>query len=50
MKIYIELDAPDDFRASLCMQPYIEAEIAADRWAWYPELKQRTGIQRDEGG
>lgn len=35
MKIYIEIDVPGNWADRLDMQPYIEKEVAADRWSWH---------------
>jgi hypothetical protein len=34
MQINIVVEVPDNWEQRLDMQPTIEAEIAADRWAW----------------
>jgi len=34
MQIAIYITVPDDWERRLDMQPYIQAEIAADRWIW----------------
>lgn len=35
MKVYIEIEVPDNFEHRLDMQQVIETEIMADRWGWY---------------
>lgn len=42
MKIYIQIDVPDDFEACLSMQAVIEQEITADRWSWHKEIPIRN--------
>jgi hypothetical protein len=42
MKVYIEIEVPDNWAQRLDMQPHIEREIAADRWAWRPIPDLRT--------
>jgi len=34
MKINISVEVPDNWKDRFDMQPYIEAEIKADRWSW----------------
>jgi hypothetical protein len=39
VKIYIQIDVPDDWEKRLDMQQTVEREIKADRWAWFSEGK-----------
>jgi hypothetical protein len=42
MKIYVQIDVPDDWEKRLDMQQTVEREIKADRWAWFSEGKIRA--------
>jgi hypothetical protein len=42
VKIYIQIDVPDDWEKRLDMQQTVEREIKADRWAWFSEGKIRA--------
>lgn len=35
MKIFVQIEVPDDFDQRLDVQPLIEQEIKADRWSWH---------------
>jgi hypothetical protein len=35
MKIYIDIDVPDDWNDRLDMQWIVEGEVKADRWSWH---------------
>ncbi len=51
MKIYIQIEVPDQWATSLNMQQTLEREVQADRWAWFSEERLRKvlcGPQPDD--